>query len=40
MKNLSLILGLFLSLNYPTLTQAQTLLSVQEVGTVLGNYMC
>lgn len=40
MKKLSLILGLFLSLNYSTLVQAQTLPSAQEVGTLLGDYMC
>lgn len=40
MKQLSLILGLFLSLHYPSLAQAQTLPSAQEVGTLFGNYMC
>lgn len=40
MKKLSLILGLFLSLNYPTFVQAQTLPSAQEVGTLFGDYMC
>lgn len=40
MKYLSLILGIFLSLNYPPLVQAQTLPPAEEIGSLFGNYMC
>lgn len=40
MKYLSLVLGVFLSLNSPSLVKAQTLPPAQEIGNLFGNYMC